>query len=125
MRSSVAAGDRSKHAHGPCTMTRRDFHDVVAATTERFETGRRSDRKGVRIRAAAPLDLPTELTQPAKRLVLAFIGHSHESQSEEPPVGYSRSHHPNVRALAVPPGPQVVMHSPMHDPPPYPEAPTA
>ena len=64
-RSSAAAGDRSKHAHRPCTVTRRDFHNVVAVTTERFETRRRSDRTGVGIRAAAPLDLSAELTQSA------------------------------------------------------------
>jgi hypothetical protein len=39
MRPSVAAGDRSKHAHGPCTVPPRDLHDVVAMTTQRFETG--------------------------------------------------------------------------------------
>jgi hypothetical protein len=65
MRSSVAARDRSKHARGPCTVTPRDFHNVVTATTQRFETGRRSGRTGVGIRAAAPLDLSAELTQPA------------------------------------------------------------
>jgi hypothetical protein len=65
MRPSVAAGDRSKHAHGPCTVPPRDLHDVVAMTTPRFETGRRSDGTGVGIHAAAPLDLSAELTQPA------------------------------------------------------------
>jgi hypothetical protein len=63
MQSSVAAGDRSKHAHGPCTVTCRDLHDVVAVTTQRFETGRRSGRTGVGIRAAAPFDGSAELTQ--------------------------------------------------------------